>query len=152
MELKLERSEGRRVRILRKSVGGYCQCILVVRVVRSAYYLRGRHAKRGGRNRRGDTSHDSRDTHVLTNTQTCLLLCHKGQARAKAKADGTVKAHQKISGTQGGFTGELHDEDYFGSSVASLGEGELADSMCLTRRKRDDTSTYASYKAGPSAQ
>ena len=36
--------------------------------------------------------------------------------------DGTVKAHQKISSTEGGFTGILQDRDYFGSSVSSLGD------------------------------
>ena len=37
-------------------------------------------------------------------------------------ADGTVKSHQKISNTQGGFTGSLDDSDRFGASVASLGD------------------------------
>ncbi len=36
--------------------------------------------------------------------------------------DGTVKSHQKISDTQGGFTGVLDDGDWFGSSVAALGD------------------------------
>jgi len=36
--------------------------------------------------------------------------------------NGTVKSHQKISDTQGGFTGTLDDLDWFGSSVASLGD------------------------------
>ena len=36
--------------------------------------------------------------------------------------DGTVKSHQKISNTEGGFTGILDDGDWFGSSVASLGD------------------------------
>ena len=36
--------------------------------------------------------------------------------------DGTVKSHQKISDTEGGFTGILNDADLFGSSVASLGD------------------------------
>jgi hypothetical protein len=36
--------------------------------------------------------------------------------------NGTVKSHQKISNTEGGFTGILHDEDYFGCSIASLGD------------------------------
>ena len=36
--------------------------------------------------------------------------------------DGTVKFHQKISDTQGGFTGTLDDNDRFGISVASLGD------------------------------
>ena len=37
-------------------------------------------------------------------------------------ADGTVKTHQKISDTEGGFTGMLDDSDNFGRSVASLGD------------------------------
>ena len=37
-------------------------------------------------------------------------------------ADGTVKTHQKISSTQGNFTGTLNDIDLFGISVASIGD------------------------------
>ena len=37
-------------------------------------------------------------------------------------ADGTVKSHQKISDTQGGFTGALEDDDLFGTSAAALGD------------------------------
>ena len=37
-------------------------------------------------------------------------------------ADGTVKSHQKISDTEGGFTGQLDDADAFGVSVVSLGD------------------------------
>ena len=37
-------------------------------------------------------------------------------------SDGTVKGHAKISPTEGGFNGVLDDHDYFGSSVASLGD------------------------------
>jgi hypothetical protein len=37
-------------------------------------------------------------------------------------ADGTVKTHQKISSTAGGFTGVLENLDYFGLSVACLGD------------------------------
>ncbi len=36
--------------------------------------------------------------------------------------DGTVKSHQKISDTEGGFTGTLDDDDWFGHSVGSLGD------------------------------
>ena len=36
--------------------------------------------------------------------------------------DGTVKSHQKINDTRGGFTGILDDDDRFGRSVASLGD------------------------------
>ena len=37
-------------------------------------------------------------------------------------ADGTVSSHQKISDTEGGFTGTLDNSDNFGSSVAGLGD------------------------------
>jgi len=40
----------------------------------------------------------------------------------KLKADGTVNSYQKISSTQGGFTGILDNGDVFGSSVSSLGD------------------------------
>ena len=36
--------------------------------------------------------------------------------------DGTVKSHQKISDTEGNFTGSLDNVDYFGMSVASIGD------------------------------
>jgi hypothetical protein len=36
--------------------------------------------------------------------------------------DGTVKSQQKISDTEGGFTGTLDDNDRFGWSAASLGD------------------------------
>ncbi len=37
-------------------------------------------------------------------------------------ADGTVAAEQKISSLAGGFTGVLDDYDYFGASVAGIGD------------------------------
>ena len=36
--------------------------------------------------------------------------------------NGTVKSHQKISDTEGNFSGILEDRDYFGNSVTSLGD------------------------------
>jgi hypothetical protein len=36
--------------------------------------------------------------------------------------DGSVKSHQKISSTEGGFPGALDDGDLFGRSIASLGD------------------------------
>ena len=36
--------------------------------------------------------------------------------------DGTVKSHQKISDTEGGFTGTLDNGDWFGITVDSLGD------------------------------
>src|SRR5262245_42252195 len=41
-------------------------------------------------------------------------------------SNGTVKSHDKISATPGGFQGTLSDGDLFGSSVASIGPRELA--------------------------
>jgi len=38
------------------------------------------------------------------------------------KNDGTVKSRQKISSTQGGFTGPLQDADWFGWSVCAIGD------------------------------
>ncbi|MDD3646896.1 MAG: choice-of-anchor Q domain-containing protein [Candidatus Dojkabacteria bacterium] len=37
-------------------------------------------------------------------------------------SDGTVKAEQKISDTEGNFTGQLDTADYFGSSITNLGD------------------------------
>ncbi|GMV92383.1 MAG: hypothetical protein AMXMBFR82_21610 [Candidatus Hydrogenedentota bacterium] len=37
-------------------------------------------------------------------------------------ADGTVKSYQKISNTQGGFTATLDNSDWFGISVAGIGD------------------------------
>ncbi len=37
-------------------------------------------------------------------------------------ADGTVKGHQKINETEGGFSGELTDVDFFGHAVAGVGD------------------------------
>ena len=36
--------------------------------------------------------------------------------------NGTVKSHQKISSTAGGFTGALDEEDFFGGSLAAPGD------------------------------
>jgi CHU domain-containing protein/FG-GAP repeat protein/VCBS repeat protein len=37
-------------------------------------------------------------------------------------SDGSIKSYQKISDTQGGFTGAIDNADYFGISVCSLGD------------------------------
>ncbi len=37
-------------------------------------------------------------------------------------ADGTVKSHQKVSNTQGGFAGVLENTDWFGSSIAGVSD------------------------------
>ncbi len=54
--------------------------------------------------------------------------------------DGTVKSHQKISDTEGGFTGKLDDADYFGNSVASLGDldGDGVGDLAVGARLDDD--------------
>ena len=55
-------------------------------------------------------------------------------------ANGTVKSHQKISDTQGGFTGILDDFDLFGGSVSSLGDldGDGVGDMALGAYGDDD--------------
>jgi hypothetical protein len=57
--------------------------------------------------------------------------------------DGTVKWHQKISDTEGGFTGTLHDGDWFGTSVASLGDldGDSVGDLAVGARRDDDGGT-----------
>ncbi|RKY21443.1 MAG: hypothetical protein DRQ55_04260 [Planctomycetota bacterium] len=56
------------------------------------------------------------------------LSDRKGGTRAGAiwilflNADGSVREHRLINGTQGGFDGELNDNDTFGSALALLGD------------------------------
>ncbi len=53
----------------------------------------------------------------------CITLVWTLSAVVPAQAQpGTVLSHQKISDTQGGFTGILDDLDHFGASLASLGD------------------------------
>jgi cysteine-rich repeat protein len=55
-------------------------------------------------------------------------------------SSGTVKAHQKISDTQGGFTGALDDRDYFGFGVDSLGDldGDGVGDLAVGAYRDDD--------------
>ncbi len=57
--------------------------------------------------------------------------------------DGTVKAHQKISDTEGGFTGILDHGDLFGSSVASVGDldGDGVGDLAVGAENDDDGGT-----------
>ena len=54
--------------------------------------------------------------------------------------DGTVKAHQKISDTQGSFTGVLDDTDFFGGSIANLGDldGDGVQDVAVGANRDDD--------------
>ncbi|MBW2232279.1 MAG: FG-GAP repeat protein, partial [Deltaproteobacteria bacterium] len=56
------------------------------------------------------------------------------------EADGTVKSHQKISDTQGGFTGVLDDDDVFGRSMALLGDldGDGVGDLAVGANRDDD--------------
>jgi len=58
-------------------------------------------------------------------------------------ADGTVKAHQKISATQGGFSGVLDDTDLFGISVCSPGDldGDGIPDLAVGAMNDDDGGT-----------
>ncbi len=55
-------------------------------------------------------------------------------------ADGTVKSHQKISDTQGGFTGVLDDGDFFGRSLANMGDidGDGVEDLAVGAHGDDD--------------
>jgi hypothetical protein len=58
-------------------------------------------------------------------------------------ADGTVKSHQKISDTQGNFSGALDNYDEFGNSVASIGDldGDGVTDLAVGTRRDDDGGT-----------
>ena len=52
---------------------------------------------------------------------TCLVIC-SCNVPTQAGQTGTVLSHQKISDTEGNFTGSLVNGDYFGSAAASIGD------------------------------
>ena len=54
--------------------------------------------------------------------------------------NGTVKAHSKISNTQGGFTGELSDGDWFGRNVTRIKDldGDNIDELVVGATNDDD--------------
>jgi len=55
-------------------------------------------------------------------------------------ASGAVKFHRKLSSTEGGFTGRLDNIDWFGSSLASLGDfdGDGVPDLAIGARNDDD--------------
>ena len=81
---------------------------------------------------------------VLVAITICLtvLTCLSGVAQAIV-LPGTVKSHQKISDTQGHFTGTLDNDDYFGRSVASIGDlnGDGVGDLAVGARYDDDGGT-----------
>ncbi len=54
--------------------------------------------------------------------------------------DGTVKSYQKISNTEGGFSGTLDNGDYFGVSVSGIGDldNDGVDDIAVGARNDDD--------------
>ena len=61
--------------------------------------------------------------HRIPSLALCISLVWTLSAVVPARAQpGTVLSHQKISDTEGGFTGILDNFDRFGLSVASLGD------------------------------
>ncbi len=56
------------------------------------------------------------------------------------KPDGTVKAHQKISETVGGFTGDLDDSDFFAAAIRSPGDidGDGTIDLAVAAPRDDD--------------
>lgn len=60
-------------------------------------------------------------------------------------SDGTVKCTQKISETEGGFLGDLDDNDYFGTSVAAMGnlDGDGVPDLVIGANGDDDSGTDA---------
>ena len=60
-----------------------------------------------------------------------------------AAQPGSVLSHQKISNTEGGFTGRLDNEDNFGFSVASLGDlnGDGVGDLAVGASSDDDGGT-----------
>jgi hypothetical protein len=57
--------------------------------------------------------------------------------------DGTVKAHQKISSTEGRFRGQLRDGDLFGSGMALMGDlrGDGTAALAVGARRDNDGGT-----------
>jgi len=57
--------------------------------------------------------------------------------------DGTVKSHQKISDTQGGFLGDLDDGDLFGHEFANMGDldGDFVNDIAVGSIEDDDGGT-----------
>jgi len=83
------------------------------------------------------------DMAVGASNDTTGGLCRGAVRVLFLNRDGTVKAYQKINDTEGGFAGPLDDWDYFGDSVASLGDldGDGAIELAVGAPFDDDAGT-----------
>ena len=77
--------------------------------------------------------------HIRTTTIGCVLVFFFAVVPAMGQT-GTIKSHQKISDTDGNFTGVLDDVDRFASSVTSLGDldGDGVVDLAVTEPEDDD--------------
>jgi hypothetical protein len=63
----------------------------------------------------------SRDVWAHAVVSFCLIAAYFYGSAARAET-GQVLSYQKISDTQGSFSGTVHDYDYLGCSVAAIGD------------------------------